>query len=104
MMPPTPRPPPAVTCSEPGPWQFSHSNLPLRVVLLIRPISVLLKAAAWAAWQPRQTLLPTIIASAPGVAFTILAGVFAALGAAAWATWISSALRAAAWSLPSPAA
>ena len=28
-MPPTPRPPPALTCAEPGPWQFSHSNMPL---------------------------------------------------------------------------
>ena len=62
MMPPTPRPPPALTCAEPGPWQFSQSNLPF-CVLPMRPISVFSNAAAWLAWQVKQTLPPTKVAS-----------------------------------------
>ena len=58
MMPPTPRPPPAFTCAEPGPWQFSQSNLPF-CVLPMRPISVFLNSAIWLAWQVKQTLSPT---------------------------------------------
>ena len=33
-MPPTPRPPPNLACSEPGPWQFSQANLPGWVMLM----------------------------------------------------------------------
>ena len=62
MIPPTPRPPPAFTCAEPGPWQFSQANLP-GCVMLMRPIRVFLNSAVWLAWQVRQTLSPTKWAS-----------------------------------------
>src|SRR5471032_1386863 len=67
-MPPTPRPPPALTCAEPGPWQFSQSNLPC-CVFPIRPISVLPNASAWVVWQPKQTCLPTKVASTGALDF-----------------------------------
>ena len=65
MMPPTPRPPPAAACAEPGPWQFSQANLP-GWVMLMRPIRVFLNSAVWVAWQPTQTLSPTMWASGGG--------------------------------------
>src|SRR6516165_3669010 len=48
----------ALTCSEPGPWQLSQSNLP-GWDLPIRPISVLPNDAACSAWHPRQVFEPT---------------------------------------------
>ena len=61
MIPPTPRPPPAFACAEPGPWQFWQSNMPF-FVLPMRPISVFSKAAAFEAWQVKQTLPSTTVA------------------------------------------
>ena len=62
MSPPTPRPPPAFTCAEPGPWQLSHSNLPFWVLLSL-PISVWLNWVASFAWQVVQAFEPTFVAS-----------------------------------------
>ena len=49
MMPPTPRPPPALTCSEPAPWQVSQPpfSCALRGLRKMRPMMVRLNAAAW---------------------------------------------------------
>ena len=62
VIPPTPRPPPAFTCADPGPWQFSQSNLPF-CVFPIRPMSVWLNSSACLAWQVAQTFAPTEVAS-----------------------------------------
>src|SRR5664279_6514433 len=61
-MPPTPRPPPALTCAEPGPWQFSHSNLPFWAPPIF-PISVLLNSAISGEWQVAQACEPMKCAS-----------------------------------------
>ncbi len=61
-MPPTPRPPPAFTCAEPGPWQFSHSNLPFWTPPIL-PISVFLNSAINGAWHFSQAWEPMIWAS-----------------------------------------
>src|ERR1035437_1424426 len=66
MIPPTPRPPPAFACAEPGPWQFSQSNLPF-CVLPMRAISVFSNAAAWLEWQVKQPCAPTTWASTGAV-------------------------------------
>ena len=85
-MPPTPRPPPAFTWAEPGPWQFSHSNLPFWAPPIL-PISVFLNSAISGAWQVAQAWEPMKWASTGALERLPLAPLGgAAAGAAAGAS------------------